>query len=149
MEIDLKELEELGLGQAAANAAYAQRQSKKLMIAYEHYRFVSPGVVDRFKEALKKKTLKGSKYGASTYDTLNFTSLQYYPQIPPREVLDALRQAKERGCFDLFEVASIETVEVRPDPILFGQVMGCQDRFFIAQWDNDVRIEDILKENEG
>lgn len=149
MEIDLKELEELGLDQAAANAAYAQRQSKKLMIAYEHYRFVSPGVVDRFKEALKKKTLKGSKYGASTYDTLNFTSLQYYPQIPPREVLDALRQAKERGCFDLFEVASIETVEVRPDPILFGQVMGCQDRFFIAQWDNDVRIEDILKENEG
>jgi hypothetical protein len=30
------------------------------------------------------------------------------------------------------------------DPIIFGKIDGCTDRFFIAQWDDDVKIEDIV-----
>jgi len=40
-------------------------------------------------------------------------------------------------------------VTVVPDPILLGRITGCENRYFIAQWDDDVKIEDILKENEG
>jgi hypothetical protein len=60
-----------------------------------------------------------------------------------------LKKAKDMGCFDYFEVAKVETVEVRPDPIIFGGIEGCDDKFFITQWDDDVSIEEILNENEG
>lgn len=49
-------------------------------------------------------------------------------------------------CFDSFSVAHIAEVK---DPILFGEIAECTDKFFIAQWDEDVKIEDILTEKEG
>lgn len=61
-------------------------------------------------------------------------------------VLDSLEVAMGRKCFDSFMVAHIIDVE---DPILFGYINGCSDHFFIDQWDEDVKIQDILKDNEG
>ena len=42
------------------------------------------------------------------------------------------------------QYASIESVEVRKDPIIFGKITGCTDLFFITQWYDDVSIEEIL-----
>jgi hypothetical protein len=58
-------------------------------------------------------------------------------------VLEKMREAKKCNCFDSFEIAKIESIEVKKDPILFGRVNECGDRFFIAQWDDDVTIEAI------
>lgn len=171
-----KELIELGFESAGTNLKQKEDMKRKLTIAYEHYRFVTPANIDRFQAALKEKTeqkikctrcngtgklpessftkqtcyrCNGTKSEGSSYDTLKIQPISSYPKIPPQDVLDAIKIAKERGCFDYYEVAEVKTIEVRPDPIIFGGVNGCQDRFFIAQWDNDVKIDDILKENEG
>jgi hypothetical protein len=47
-------------------------------------------------------------------------------------------------CFDSFEIAKIQWKREIKDPILFGRIDGCPDRFYVSQWDDDVRIEDIL-----
>lgn len=147
-EISETELMELGLETAAKELSAKKLLKKKLTVAYENYRFVTPDVVSRFNSEVGKRTRKEFK-DRYTYDHLVFIPLRSYRQVPPKDVLEAIRTAKERGCFDYFEVAKIESVEVRKDPIVFGCIEGCSDRFAVAQWDNDVRIEDMLKENEG
>lgn len=78
------------------------------------------------------------------YDKLRFTALAEYDKVPPEACLAQLEVAVQRNCFDSFEVADIETIVERPDPIIFGRIKGSEDRFFITQWDNDVDINDIL-----
>jgi len=153
----LELLEELGFGKAAEKVKKNIALKTKLAVAYEHYRFMSPEALERFQEALKMKTLGtkvvqdgfGRRREIEIYDQLRLTEISKSPKTPPMEVLLKVKEAKERGCFDYFQVADIETVEERPDPIIFGGIEGCDDLFFIAQWDNDVSIEDILKDGEG
>ena len=57
--------------------------------------------------------------------------------------------SRHLGVFDTFEVAKIESTRVYRDPIVFGRISGCDDRFYIAQYDDDVKIEDLLGPNEG
>lgn len=146
--IDECELRELGLD-AAANDLLAKKELKrKLTIAYERFRFVTPGVIRRFQEEVQKRTHKDHK-SYYQYDQLVFIPIAQYSKVPPKEVLTAIREAKSLNCFDSFEIAKIEAVQVRKDPIVFGCIKGCDDKFYIAQWDNDVKIEDILRHNEG
>lgn len=150
--VDVGELESLGFTTAARTLDAKKTLAKKLMFAYEHYRFVTQDHIDKFTKALKEKTYKNAKdIGRyhDEYDTLKFVNISQYEDIPPATVLQDLRTAQLRGCFDTFEVAKVASVEVRPDPIIFGVIKGCKDRFFISQWDNDVRIEDLIGENEG
>lgn len=149
-------LRELGFDVAAAKVEKKLELKKKLTIAYEFYRVVTPAVLQRFQEQLKAKTLKPAekdKHGYTvkyeTYDYLKLIPISQYGEVPPQAVLDELKLAKSRGCFDSFEVAKVETFEVRPDPIIFGLINGCDEKFFIGQWDNDVKIEDILNADEG
>lgn len=100
----------------------------------------------------KKSKLKASNCGycrgtgaqGQTYDTLRFTALKDYDKVPPEACLAQLEVAVKRECFDEFEVADVETVMERPDPIIFGRIKGSSDRFFVTQWDNDIDINDIL-----
>lgn len=169
--MDAQTLKELGFDKVADTLDKKLTLKKKLAIAYEHFRFVEPHIFDRFQEEVKNKTLKVvvacpqcknnplaklscgycRKTGAQhmTHDTLAFVRLADYPECPPMDCLMDLKKAKELECFDAFEVAKVETVDIRPDPIIFGLINGCEDKFFITQWDDDVKIEDILKENEG
>lgn len=149
--VDISKLADLGFTKAAKTYESKKALAKKLMLAYEHYRFVTPAVIEKFNKALEKKTWKknDSTNRYPTYDQLNFDSIGNYGEIPPANVLEDVKKAKDMGIFDTFEVATIKSVEVRPDPIIFGRINECGDRFFISQWDNDVRIEDILGENEG
>jgi len=147
-----KRLKDLGLAVAAQALETEIEFKRKTVIAYEHFRYVTPEKITDFNNKIKEKTHKdhGNGYSTySTYDRLEFVNLGIYGSIPPENVLQDLEKAKSMNCFDKFEIAKISSVEVRPDPILFGVIEGCPDRFYISQWDNDVSIEDILQENEG
>lgn len=154
-QIHENDLKELGFETASQILAEKKIRAKKLMVAYEHYRFVTSDLIDKFNSDLKRKTYKEANidkngtYSYPTYDMLKFQAIRTYTEIPPANVLEDLKLAKSRNCFDEFEIAKVQSVEVRPDPIIFGRIHGCADRFFISQWDNDVKIEDILQEGQG
>jgi hypothetical protein len=141
-------LEKLGLKAASKRIIELRERQRKLALAYEHYRFVRQEKIDAFNAKLMKETHTDLKRGYE-YKTLSFTPLESYDAAPPESVLDALETAIGRNCFDSFEVAHIITVVKTPDPILFGRINACPDRFYISQWDNDVSIDDLLKTNEG
>jgi len=83
------------------------------------------------------------------YKRTKQTLLKDYDKVPPTHVLDALETAQAHGCFDKYEVMTIKSHREVPDPILFGHAEGSTDLFYIAQWDTDIKIEDILKDHEG
>lgn len=151
--ITASQLRALGFDTAANEVNRQVQLSSKLTVAYEHFRFVTPENIAAFQERLKVGSMKETgknQWGTITeHKTLKFTALKDYPNVPPVESLSALEEAIKIGCFDTFEIASIHWVKQVPDPILFGLITGCEDRFFIAQWDDDVKIEDILQGDEG
>ena len=132
-------LEKLGLKSAAKKLNGAQ----KLSIAYAKYGFITQEKVDRFNEKLRIETLTEDKT-ARSYKRLLFTPLDSYHKVPPQDVLVRLEAAMNDAIFDTFEIATIQWVKEIIDPILFGRIDGCPDRFYVAQWDDDVRIEDIV-----
>jgi len=142
------ELEELGFTQAASDLKLKRELARKMRLAFEHFRVVTPEHIKRFNEELYKRTKVSQQFGFN-YQRLKFTLIGQYGQIPPPAALEALRAAKKIGCFDSFEVATIESVTVVPDPVLFGTINGDMNKYFIAQWDDDVKIEDILRPDEG
>jgi len=145
-----QDLKELGLETAANKLERGQSLKRKMAIAYENYRFVSPDIFDRFGHALLNKTLRQTQWPHEiNYDKLVFIPLAKYPHVPPPDCLLDLKKARDLQCFDSFEVAKIEAVVERKDPIIFGIIDGCADKFCVTQWDDDVKIEDILKEGEG
>lgn len=152
--MDEKKLDQLGFKKAASDLNKAKELKRKMTIAYEHFRYVRPEKFDAYDEKLKRNTLKeegrqGSSEYFHNYDKLAFIPIAEYPNVPPQAVLDKIESAQEQKCFDRFEVCKVESIREYKDPIIFGVIEGCPDRFFISQWDTDVRIEDILNENEG
>lgn len=136
----IDKLEKLGFKKASEKIKRLAVKKRKMAIAYEHYRFVKQEKVDAFNQKLRKQ---GTSY---EYSSLAFTPVEDYTEVPPDHVLANLECAIERQCFDSFEIAHIIKVK---DPILFGRITGCPDRFYIDQWDDDVSIQDILKDHEG
>ena len=148
----ISKLEKLGFKTAGDKVKRLAEKKRKLAIAYEHFRFVRKEKISDFNQKLKEKTMKRVKgpYGnTETFQELSFTPVESYSECPPDDVLADLETAMGRNCFDAYEIAHIVTTVKVPDPILFGRINGCTDRFFIAQWDNDVTIQEILKDNEG
>jgi len=151
--MDTARLEKLGLTTAATVVKDLRERNRKLVLAYEHFRYVRKEKIAAFNKKLKIKTIE--RIGTENvnlhevYDRLTFTPLESYTKAPPEHVLEALEKAQAIDCFDGYEVATIESVVEYKDPIIFGRIAKCTDRFFIGQWDNDVKIEDILEANEG
>lgn len=143
------ELRELGLNAAADKITRSRELARKLRIAFEHFRVVTPEQLVRFQEELWQRRETDPLTYTLRYQVLKFTALDAYPNVPPAEVLLKIRQAKELKCFDRFEVLTLEAQEVVPDPVIFGVIAGCDNRYFVAQWDDDVKIEQILREDEG
>ncbi len=137
----------LGFKGLSEKLRIAKDRKRKLALAYELYRFVRQEHVDKFNVALKEKTKhKTPRFGGFSWSQLSFTPIGAYEKAPPENVLASLETAIGHQIFDAFEVAHIVDVK---DPILFGRIDHCPDRFFIAEWDNDVSIKDLLKDNEG
>lgn len=154
MEIATKEqtgraarLGKLGFSRASKELSSLMERKRKLALAYEHYRFVTPDKIAKFNAELRAKTGKNMQDAYNmTYQVLDFVSIENYEHVPPDSVLANLEIAQERKCFDAFEVAYIKNVK---DPLLFGRVNGTPNKFFIDQWDTDISIDDLLKANEG
>jgi len=117
--------------------------AKKLAIAHAKYGYVTGEMIDKFNRALRAKTER-MENGYRMFQRLLFTKVETYGKIPPPEVLAKMQEAIDDGIFDSFEVAAIHDVQELIDPILFGCIQGTNDKFFIAQWDDDVKIEDIV-----
>lgn len=139
-------LARLGFKSAATKIKTLTEKKRKLAIAYEHFRYVTMEKMQAFQEKLRKESMQKMNSGRSRWKELAFTPLHAYTETPPASVLDSLEKANDKKCFDSFAIAHIVNVE---DPILFGYIEGCTDHFFIDQWDDDVKIQDILKDNEG
>lgn len=148
-----------GFSQAARRVTLQQ----KLAQAYEHYRYITKDQIEAYQDKLRKSTVRPA-VGDERYDyrsgrnvshvcdQLRFQSVEKYAGTPPQDVLEAVKVAKERGIFDGFEVADIQPVATKfkmPDPIVFGVVNGCTDRFVIAEWGDDVKVSDIIEKHEG
>lgn len=143
-----EKLEKLGFTMASNKIKEVKELKRKMLVAYEHFRYVKPEKFQAFNIKLKAETMQETA-NERRYKTLAFIPIEKYQEIPPDAVLEALEKAQELNCFDYFEVAKIEArVEIK-DPIIFGCIKGCPDKFYVAQWDDDVKIQDILKENEG
>lgn len=147
--VDEALLESLGFKTVSETLKKAKEFKRKMAVAYEHFRFVRQEKIDQFNQKLKEKTIKRSDsvFGGSTFQVLAFSSVASYEKSPPMDVLLKMKDAADKKCFDSFEIAYIK--EVTDDPILFGRIEGCPDRFYVAQWDNDVTIEQIIDSNEG
>ena len=99
---------------------------------------------------LKQTTLE--KFQANNYRVIvRIHDLEHYvgnvdagdekDRLIPDDVLDKIELAKERRLFDAFQVMWAEKVK---DPIVFGVLDGCQDMFFVAEWDDDITFEQLL-----
>lgn len=95
----------------------------------------------------------GDGWRTQRYEKLVLTPLNEYTEIPPMDCLLDLQKAVQMEVdgarvFDRFEVGTIkEIVEQNPkiDPVVFGIIDGCVDKFCITQWDDDVSFEQIME----
>ncbi len=138
-------LERLGFKKASGKLKELTVKKQKMTVAYAMFKFIRPEHVQKFNEKLRKKTQNWD--GRGGYQVLDFVSIGEYEGAPPDTVLaklekaQALEVAPAAPVFDAYEIGYIKKVN---DPLLFGRINGCPDRFFIDQWDDDVKIEDIL-----
>lgn len=137
-EITKEWLSKLGLKAATKEI----ETTEKIMLAYTEYQFITPDDVIKFNDRLRKETLV-EKPNSYSYKKLVFIALDKYEKIPPADVLEKLEVAQEKKCFDRYEIAKIDWIEEVKDPILFGRIDNCDDYFFIGQWDDDVKFEDV------
>src|SRR3990167_7132968 len=75
------------------------------------------------------------------------TLIAEYNEIPPMFVLERLKEAKITGAFDFFTVATIKLtchpIPTLDDPLLIGRINNNSKRWIIAQWDYDLRVDDL------
>lgn len=147
------QLSAAGFTTAAKHVVHTAARLGRLARAYEHYRYVPEGAITEFKTLLKRVSLQRVGQPGfnlyEKYDTLRFTPIDAYKGVPPADVLEKVIHAKHQGIFDTFEVADIQSVVEYKDPIIFGLITGCPDRFFIAQWGDDVSISQIIGPAQG
>lgn len=126
---------------------------QRITMACEKFRVVKQEHIDRMNEVLMKRSLQEDRDNyIRSYERLRFIDVKNYDKVPPPAILNRIKEVKAENIFDRFEICDIEKVNEstrKPDPIVFGRIEHCPYYFFIGQWDNDIQISDILKDNEG
>lgn len=144
---------ESGFIAAAEKANTINERYVRLVRAYEHFRYVTEENVKAFNEKLKKSTERTTGTAGYNltriYDELALMPIGEYKDMPPADVLMKVKSAADMKIFDEFELAKIKSKREYLDPIVFGRITGCKDRFYIAQWDNDVTIDQLIEAHEG
>ena len=126
-----KLLEELGMKAVADTLLKKKRGRERLLKAVEKYQYATGEDIDDFNAEVKNNGKR-----------LAIVEIKDYKRLPPDSVLEALKKAQADDLFDTFHIAYIERVK---DPILFGKIKAFKNLFFfIAQWGDDVKFEDIL-----
>lgn len=127
-------LKELGFSKVADKVSeFAKIRSKENMAAVCGYTKIS---YEDFKKASDELTQK-TRYSLQ----LSLTSVSTYEGVPPRYVLDEMKKAKQTDIFDSFSIIAVQKV---PDPILVGQINGSKDMFFIAEWGDDISLQELV-----
>lgn len=67
--------------------------------------------------------------------------IEDYKTIPPKEILERLKEEQNKNVFDYFTIASVEGIK---DPVLLGKINNYNGRFFISQWGTDVTLDDLV-----
>ncbi len=126
-------LKSLGLEKLAERIERKREAKRKITIAIATYKYVNQEDIDEYNIEIGKFNKR-----------LKLEEIKNYRQLPPDDVLEALKKAQQDNCFDDFYIAFVENVK---DPILFGTIKDFKNLYFyIAQWGDDVKIEDILKD---
>ncbi len=126
-----KLLKELGMDTIAEDLLKKKRGREKLLKAVELYRYATGEDIDDYNKDI-------SAHGKE----LVIVEIKDYKKLPPDCVLESLKTAQEQDLFDTFHIAFIRKMK---DPILFGKIKAFKNLyFFIAQWGDDVKFEDIL-----
>lgn len=112
----------------------AEARTKENMAILAGYTKISHAEFDHANQELKRNTRHEFQ--------LSVVEVKKYTGIPPREVLLEMQKAIKADLFTTFEIISIEKV---PDPILVGRVEGSKDMFFIAEWGDDISLQEILE----
>ena len=136
--VTYEQLKALGLDRAAEVLRVREERVVTWADAYARFSYVTPEQMEAFREQCAKE-----RHGLRSKRLL-LVRLEAYAGVPPTDVLEKLAEARTLGLFAEFWVASIDWVETVPDPILFGKVAGCPDFFFIAQWGDDINVEELL-----
>jgi hypothetical protein len=126
-----KLLKEVGMDAVAENLLKKKRGRERLLKAVELYKYATGEDIDDYNKDIRQ-------HGKE----LEMVEIKDYKQLPPDEVLEALKKAQGLDLFDTFHIAYIRKVK---DPILFGKIKAFKNLYFyIAQWGDDVKFEDIL-----
>lgn len=124
-------LKELGMDAVAENLLKKKRGREKLLKAIELYHYATGEDIDDYNKEIQA-------HGKE----LKIVEIKDYKRLPPDNVLEALKAAQSQDLFDTFHIAYIRKMK---DPILFGKIKAFKNLyFFIAQWGDDVKFEDIL-----
>ena len=127
----IKQLEELGLTEAAKRLTERSASRTHIKQALENYKYATKRDIDAFNEQVRQHGKR-----------LEIVLLKDYKTVPPDDVLQAIEGARELGCFTSFHVAHVVRVK---DPIVFGRVAEFNTLyFFIAQWGDDVKFSDLV-----
>jgi len=126
-----KLLKELGMDAVADDLLKKKRGRERLLKAVELYRYATGEDIDDYNKEIKQ-------HGKE----LVVVEIKDYKRLPPDDVLEKLKEAQAKDLFDTFHIAYIRKVK---DPILFGKIKAFKNLyFFVAQWGDDVKFEDIL-----
>jgi hypothetical protein len=124
-------LKSLGMDKVAEKVLRKQDGKNKLLAALNDYRYATSEDLDDFNKEMRQYSKE-----------LVVVKIKDYERIPPDDVLAELKAAQAKECFDTFHIAYIRKVK---DPILFGKINDFPNLFFfVAQWGDDVKIEDII-----
>lgn len=98
---------------------------------------------DRRYPTISASTIHASSLADGTIGRYAWTEVpvETYKGIPPKDVLVKMAEHKARNIFDYFTVGSVNAVK---DPLLMGRVDGLDARFFLAQWGDDVSLDDVI-----
>jgi hypothetical protein len=124
-------LKELGLNAISERLLRKKTGKEKLLIAIDKFRYASQEDLDEFNKEMKQYNKE-----------LVTVEMKNFDRLPPDDVLEDLKKARSEKCFDSYHISFIRQVK---DPILFGKIDGFKELyFFISQWGDDVKIEDII-----
>ncbi len=131
----------------------SNRILREMGISAAGYKRINRAELDAFQKELaeisdstsKRRLLETplSRYvGQNTERTEGATVAEADLGVPPQEVLEKLKIARDAKLFDDYAVLHIQYV---PDPILCGLIKESNDLYFIAEWGDDVKLTDIVK----
>lgn len=130
----------------------ANKSLKELAISLAGYKRINRSELDKFQQELREVSDYHSKRELAETPLERYIGQHHVEgdtveeaklAVPPADILEKLKVAKDSKLFDEFSVLHIKYV---PDPILCGKIKESKDLYFIGEWGDDVKLTDIVKE---